>query len=253
MKIHQYPCLSDNFGVLIHDPESGVTAAIDVPEEAELRGALAETGWRLTHVLVTHSHPDHIQGIAGLMADLAPVVIAPKKAAAAVPEATVLVSEGDEVAVGPFRAKVREMPGHCADHVTYHFAKERVLFAGDVLFALGCGRVFGEAYDAMWDSLARLLDLPDETVVYFGHEYTLANAKFALAVDPDNAALKQQVAEAEAARAAGRATAPTTIGRERAANPFLQAGRADIAARLDLAGAPPATVFRALREWKNRF
>ena len=253
MEIRQFPCLSDNFGVFIHDPATGVTAAIDVPEEAAVRQALAQTGWRLSHVLVTHSHPDHIQGIPGLMGDLKPIVVAPRKAAAAVPEASVLVSEGDIVSVGPFRAIVREMPGHCIDHVTYHFADDKVLFAGDVLFALGCGRVFGDAYDAMWTSLARLAALPEETRVYFGHEYTLANAKFALAVDPGNAALKAQTAEAEAARDAGRATAPTTIGREKAANPFLQATRADMAVALGLAGASPAAVFRELRERKNRF
>lgn len=253
MKIHQFPCLSDNFGVLIHDPKTGATAAIDAPEEAAVLKALEETGWRLSHILVTHRHPDHINGIPGLLAKFGPTIIAPRKAADAVPQADRFVSEGDTVEVGHLKAGVYEMPGHCPDHITYHFADDAVVFAGDVMFALGCGRVFDDAYDAMWLSLSRLSALPDETVVYFGHEYTVSNARFALAVDPDNVALKAQAAQAEAARAAGKWTSPTTIGHEKAANPFLQALRPDMAERMGLAGKPAAAVFRALRERKNQF
>ena len=252
LRIHQYPCLSDNFGVLIHDPATGMTAAIDVPEEGATFAALAATDWKLSHILVTHSHPDHIQGIPAVVAKTGARVIAPAKASAAVAGAE-YVKAGDTIAVGGLKAAVHEAPGHCADHVIYHFAGNNVLFAGDVLFALGCGRVFGEAYDDMWRSLSKILSMPDETQVYFGHEYTLSNAKFALSIEPDNAALKAQAARAEATRAKGEWTAPTLLGDEKAANPFLRAALPEMATRLNMAGAPAAAVFKELRERKNRF
>ena len=252
MRLHVFPCLQDNFGVLAHDAATGATAAIDAPEEAAVLKALGDTGWKLSHILVTHSHPDHVQGVAALKAAFGCQVIAPKKAKALVP-ADRYVFEGDHVSVGDSIAEVWETPGHCADHVIYHFDRAKVAFVGDVLFAPGCGRVFDGAYHQMWNSLSRLMHLPDETSVYFGHEYTLSNAKFALSVDPDNADLKDQAARAEVLRAAGEYTCPTTIGAERAANPFLRAVAPDMAARLGLAGHEPEEVFRELRERKNRF
>lgn len=253
VRIHQYPCLSDNFGVLINDPETGMTAAIDVPDEGATMAALKATGWSLTHILVTHSHADHIQGIPAVVTATGAKVIAPEKARAAVPGATSYVKTGDTVSVGNLKAAVHEAPGHCADHVIYHFAQDKVLFAGDVLFALGCGRVFGEAYDDMWRSLSTILAMPDDTQAYFGHEYTLSNAKFALSIEPDNAALKAQAKRAEDKRAKGEWTAPTLLGDEKAANPFLRAALPEMATRLGMAGAAPAAVFKELRERKNKF
>lgn len=253
MRIHQFACRDDNFGVLIQDPATGACASIDAPDEQAVRRALAQTGWTLSHILVTHKHFDHIEGIAPLKQDFKCVVIAPAKAREQVPGAERYVSEGERAEVGGLIADVFETPGHCADHVSYHFAAQKTAFVGDVLFALGCGRVFDDAYDAMWHSLSRLAALPDETAVYFGHEYTLANAKFALSVDPENVALKARFAEAVEARARSAATCPTTIGREKAANPFLQAGNPAMKARLGMAGQADATVFRELRERKNRF
>lgn len=253
MEIYQFNCLSDNFGVLIRDPVSGLVAAIDAPEEAAVRAALTQTGWTLTHILVTHSHHDHIDGIPALVAAFGCKVIAPKKAASALPAADRYVSEGDTVEIGGLKAAVWETPGHCPDHVIYHFAAEQVVFAGDVLFALGCGRVFDNAYDAMWQALHRLSALPEATRVYFGHEYTIANGRFALAVDAANPALAAEVARAAEARATGKPTSPTTIGRELAANPFLRAADPAFAAALGMAGAPAAAVFREVRERKNRF
>ena len=253
MKIHQFPCLSDNFGVLLHDSGTGITAAIDAPEEAAVLKALADTGWTLDEILVTHRHPDHVQGIPALKARFNCKVTAPVGAADAVPDADRLVSEGDVVEVGSLKADVLHMPGHCADHVCYHFAANKLIFVADVLFALGCGRVFDEAYDDMWRSLSRLATLPDETVAYFGHEYTVSNGRFALSVDPDNAALKAQVARHIALRADNKPTSPTLLGDEKAANPFLRATDPAMAARLGMAGKPAAAVFRELRERKNRF
>ena len=253
MKIHQFPCLEDNFGLLLHDSATGFTAAIDAPEEAAVRKALAETGWTLSDILVTHRHPDHVQGIPALKAAFGCKVTAPAKAAAAVPDADRLVAEGDVVSVGALKAVVWETPGHCSDHVCYHFADSKLIFVADVLFALGCGRVFDDAYDDMWRSLSRIAALPDDTVAYFGHEYTLSNGRFALSVDPDNAALKAQTARYGELRAAGKPTSPTRVGDEKAANPFLRATDPKMAERLGLAGKPAAAVFRDLRERKNRF
>jgi len=253
VRIHQFACRDDNFGVLIQDPSTGACASIDAPEEAAVHRALKTTGWRLTHLLVTHKHPDHIEAVLPLKQDFGCEVIAPTKAKGVVPAVDRYVGEGDRVRVGALEADVWETPGHCADHVIYHFAAEKVVFAGDVLFGLGCGRVFDGAYDELWRALERLAALPDDTRVYFGHEYTLSNAKFALSVDGDNPALKQAFAEIVEARARGDATSPTTIGREKAANPFLQATNPAMKARLGMAGQPDAAVFRELRERKNRF
>lgn len=239
--------------MLIHDEASGATTAIDAPEEAAVRAALAATGWALTHILVTHRHHDHVEGVAALKAAFGARVIAPAKAADAVPEADQLVREGDRVAVGGMVAEVWETPGHCEDHVGYYFAGNAIMFVGDTLFALGCGRVFGEAYEAMWTSLARIAALPGKTQLYFGHEYTLSNGRFAVSVDPENAALTAAIRRHEARLARGEATSPTTVEEERAANPFLQAASPAMAARLGLAGASAEMVFRALRERKNRF
>ena len=252
-EIEQFFCRTDNFGVLLHDAESGRTAAIDAPAVGPIKAALARTGWRLTDILVTHSHADHVDGVAPLVAEFGCAVVAPAKARAAVPGADRYVAEGDRVSVGGLEAVVWDAPGHCPDHIVYYFAGPGVAFAGDVLFPMGCGRVFDGAYDAMWGSLSRFMALPDATLVYCGHEYTLANAKFALSVDGGNAALKTRLGEVEALRERGEATAPTTMGQERATNPFLRVGDPAIQAAIGMPGGAPAAVFKELRERKNRF
>ncbi|HZW47383.1 MAG TPA: hydroxyacylglutathione hydrolase, partial [Microvirga sp.] len=161
--------------------------------------------------------------------------------------------EGDTVHVGGLQAHVWETPGHCADHVSYWFAADRALFAGDTLFTLGCGRMFEGGYVDFWRTLQRLAALPDDTSVYCGHDYTLSNARFALAADPDNAALAARAREAERAKAEGRFLVPTTIGEEKATNPFLRAGEPALAKTVHKEGAAPEEVFQSLREWKNRF
>lgn len=252
-QIHVFRCLDDNIGALVHDPNTGACAAIDAPEEKAVLDALAQTGWRLTDILVTHRHWDHVQGIEALKRRTGCRVVAPLKAKEEVPQADAFIREGDTVYVGDLQAHVWETPGHCVDHVSYWFAADRNLFAGDTLFTLGCGRVLEGSYADMWSSLQRLAALPDEARVFCGHDYTLSNARFALAVDPDNEALKARAAEAEAAKAEGRFLVPTTIAEEKAANPFLRAGEPALAKAVQLEGAKPLEVFQALREWKNRF
>jgi hydroxyacylglutathione hydrolase len=252
-EIRVFRCLSDNIGALIHDPATGACAAIDAPEEGPIREALEQTGWQLSDILVTHRHADHVQGIEALKRRYGCRVVAPVNAGAQVPAVDAQVREGDTVRVGELAAHVWETPGHCADHIVYWFAADRALFAGDTLFTLGCGRVMESPYAEMWHSLSRLAALPAEARVYSGHDYVISNAKFALAADPDNAALKERAAEAERAKAEDRFLIPSTIGEEKATNPFLRAGEPALARSVKMEGAEPVAVFQALREWKNRF
>lgn len=252
-QIHQFQCLSDNFGVLIHDQETGATASIDAPEAGPILAALAEKGWTLTDILVTHHHPDHVQAIPDLKARFPQArVTGPGKDVARIPEIENPVVEGDEVAVGALKARVFETPGHTSSHIVYWFPDEKAAFVGDVLFALGCGRVFEGTMAEMHASLQKLAALPADTRVWCGHEYTLSNARFAVSIDPANAALKARLKKVEAQRAAGEFTLPTTIGEELATNPFLRAGDAAIKANLRMANAAPADVFAEIRERKNR-
>ncbi|MGH6842273.1 MAG: hydroxyacylglutathione hydrolase [Methylocella sp.] len=252
--IHQFLCLEDNFGVLVHDPHARATASIDAPEAGPILAALAAKEWELTDILITHHHFDHVQGIAGLKAKFPRArVIGPAKEAAKIGGLDLAVSEGDRVKIGGLEAKVIEVPGHTAGHVAYWFADEGIIFAGDALFAMGCGRCFEAGPAVMFHSLMKLTALPGETQVYCGHEYTLANARFALTVDPSNAILKERAKKAARQREAGELTLPTTIAIELATNPFLRAGEPDIQAGLGMAGADPAAVFTKLRERKNRF
>lgn len=249
----QFPCLSDNYGVLVHDSTTGATASIDAPEAEAVLAALEGSGWSLTDILLTHHHADHVQGVAALKARFPDArVVAPAKEADRIGGVDLRVAEGDVVSVGRLRAKVIETPGHTAGHVVYWFEDDDVLFAGDTLFAMGCGRVFETTLDTMYDSLMKLTHLPLETRIYCGHEYTLSNARFALTVDPGNAVLKARVVEVERLRAAGQATVPTTLAIELATNPFLRADNPEVKAAVGLADADPARVFTVLRERKNR-
>lgn len=254
VQIRTFLCRSDNIGVLIRDPASGACASIDVPEAEPVLAALDAEGWTLTDILVTHRHGDHIEGIPEVVARTGARVTAPEKARSAVPGAARYVREGDTVTVGGLTAAVWETPGHCADHVTYYFAQAGVVFAGDTLFTLGCGRVMEAEPATLWRSLARFLDLPDATEVYSGHDYVLSNGRFAQAADPDNADLKERVAEAERLAQGGGFLIPSTIGAEKATNPFLRAGEPVLARSAGLEpGTDPAQVFTALRTWKNTF
>lgn len=252
-QIEQFTCLSDNFGVLIHDPATKATAAIDAPEAGPILAAAARMGWTITHILITHHHADHVQGVPGLKASFPKAIVAaPAKEAARIGGVDVRLSEGDTIDVGSLTARVLETPGHTAGHIVYWFESEKALFAGDTLFALGCGRVFETPLPVMHESLAKLATLPPDTQVYCGHEYTLSNAKFSLTVDPDNAALRARAAEIEAKRAKGEATLPTQLDLELRTNPFLRPGDPAIRRQLGMEGASDAEVFVELRERKNR-
>jgi hydroxyacylglutathione hydrolase len=251
--IRQFLCLKDNIGVLVHAPESGATAAIDAPEAEPILAALRKQGWPLTDIFITHHHADHVQGIEALRSAFSRVrVTGPAREAAAIGRLDREVEDGDTVYLGPHPAKVIAVPGHTLGHVAYWFGEDGVLFAGDTLFAMGCGRPFEASPATLYRSLLKLAALPDETQIYCGHEYTLANARFALSVDPCNEALQRRAEAVAALRAEGRLTLPTELRLERATNPFLRVTEPDIQASLGLADADPAEVFTVLRERKNR-
>ena len=252
-KTHLFVCLKDNYGVLLHDPASGATAAIDAPEAGAVENALQSTGWKLTDILVTHHHADHTDGIPALKERHGCRVVAPANEAARIPLVDVTVKEGDGVQVGGLAARVIETPGHTAGHITYVFDAEKLAFAGDTLFSIGCGRVIEGTPEMMWQSLLKLRALPDDTRVYCGHEYTDANIRFARSIEPDNPALAARAEQAARQIKQSQPTIPTTIGEEKAANPFLRADRPEVARAVGLEGASPAAVFAEVRARKNRF
>ncbi len=252
LDVHQFPCLKDNYGVLIHDPASGSTASIDVPEAEPVRRALRDKGWTLTHILVTHHHADHTQGIEPIKAETGASVIGPKAEAAKIKGLDKTVGEGDTFAFGGFEVRVLDTPGHTAGHITFWIPSADVAFAGDTLFAIGCGRVIEGTMEMMWNSLSKLAALPPQTTVYCGHEYTLSNARFALSIEPENDALKKRTAEIERLVAAGKPTLPTRIDVELATNPFLRPHSADIRKRLGMEKAADWEVFGEVRDRKNR-
>ncbi|MBV9394389.1 MAG: hydroxyacylglutathione hydrolase [Methylobacteriaceae bacterium] len=252
--VHQLPCLADNYGVLVHDSGTGATAAIDVPDAAPYLAALEANHWKLSDILLTHHHADHVQGVPALKARFPDArVVGPKKERAPIPGLDLEIAEGDIVKVGGIDVSVFDTPGHTAGHIAYYIESDDLLFAGDTLFALGCGRVFETSMAVMYHSLMKLAALPGETQVYCGHEYTLSNARFALTVDPDNNLLAERAAEVEEMRKQGKPTLPTTIALETATNPFLRAEDPDVQKAVGMEGADPVAVFTELRERKNKF
>jgi hydroxyacylglutathione hydrolase len=250
--VHQFHIGSDNLGVLIRDTESGRTASIDAGEEAPILAALKETGWALTDIFITHHHSDHIAALSALKQRFGARVVAPLADAHRIPDIDLAVKEGDDVALGSTRFSVIETPGHTSGHIAFYGAAAKIVFAGDTLFSLGCGRLFEGTPTDMWRSLSKLAALPDDTQLYCGHEYTLSNGRFALRYDKDNSALLKRMAEVEALRAKGQSTIPSTIGLEKATNPFLRAADPRIAEAVGLAGHSAVEVFAALREAKNK-
>ena len=252
-EVRLFRCLQDNFGVLLHDSETGATASIDAPEAGPVEAALKETGWKLTDILVTHHHADHTQGIQALKDRYKCRVTAPAGEAAKIPAVDATVHEGDTVKLGNLTANVIETPGHTLGHIAYWFHKDKLAFVGDTLFSIGCGRVIEGTPAQMWESLKKLRDLPEDTRIYCGHEYTLANIKFAVTVEPKNAALAARQAQAAEQVEAGQATIPVTIGEEKRVNPFLRADVLEVAAQVGMAGKPAADVFTEIRARKNKF
>ena len=245
------PCLADNYNVILH--EDGRTALIDAPDDPAIAAVLDDRGWRLDEILVTHKHFDHVDGLAALKARDGATVTGPRGEAEAIGNIDVAVGGGDEISVIGHRVRVIDTPGHTPGHVTFHFPDDGLAFVGDALFVMGCGRMNGDHAEAMWAGLERLRDLPEDTHVYVGHEYTQTNARFALSVDPANASLLTRMTEVDALRKEGRPTVPTTIKAERATNPFLRADTPEMAEAMSMPGAAPAKVFAALRAAKDRF
>src|SRR5512146_2243614 len=210
-EIRLFRCRSDNYGVLLHDPQSGTTAAIDAPEAAPIEAALKASGWKLTDILVTHHHADHTDGIRTLKDKYKCRVVAPAAEASKIPAVDETVREGAKVKVGTLSANVIETPGHTLGHIAYWFHADKLAFVGDTLFSIGCGRVIEGTPAQMWASLKKLRDLPDDTEIYCGHEYTLSNIKFALTIEPDNSVLSAREAQARQQVQEGRPTIPVTI------------------------------------------
>lgn len=253
LEVHQFPCLSDNYGYLIHDPDAGVTATIDTPEVAPINSALEEKGWQLTHILNTHHHFDHAGGNLELKDRWNCRIIGSKDDAERIPGIDVKLGDGDTFQFGNFDAQVFDVSGHTLGHIAFYFPEADKLFCGDALFALGCGRLFEGSPAQMWTSLQKLMALPEKTGVYCAHEYTQANAAFALSVEPQNDALQQRAKEIEALRAEGRPTVPSTIGLELETNPFLRPMSDDLQANLNMQGAELVDVFAETRRRKDNF
>lgn len=252
IQIDQFPCRTDNFGVLIRG-SSGKVALIDAPEESAIVKAIQRTGWTPSLILTTHHHGDHVEANLALKERYGLNIVGPKAEAAKIPGIDKSVTEGDGLEFDGETVRVVETPGHTAGHISYHFPNSGIVFTGDTLFAMGCGRLFESGPDVMYQSLAKLAKLPEDTIVYCGHEYTLANARFAVSVDPDNRLLAERLAKVEAQRREGQATLPTTIGEELTTNPFLRWNDAGIRKTLGMEAATPEVVFAELRKRKDKF
>lgn len=253
IEVHQFACLNDNYGFLIHDTNSGATASIDTPDAAAINAALQTKGWSLSHILNTHHHFDHAGGNEALKEKWGCTIVGAANDAERIPGIDIRVADGESYAFGDSQATVLEVPGHTTGHIAYYFSADGVAFVGDTLFALGCGRLFEGSAQQMWTSLQKLMALPDETVVYCAHEYTQANAAFAMTVEPNNPQLQDRVKEIADLRAQGIPTVPTTIGLERATNPFVRPMSDDLQTTVGLSGADLVDVFAETRKRKDSF
>jgi len=251
LEIHQFPCRSDNYGVLIHDPEKNLTASIDAPEEAAILRALADRGWTLTHIFTTHHHGDHTEGNLPLKASSGCTIVGPRAEAGRVRGIDIEVGQGDSYQFGVFEIRVLDTPGHTAGHVSYWIPDACVAFVGDTLFAMGCGRLFEGDARMMWNSLSRIIALPPETQLYCGHEYTQSNVDFALTIEPGNAALQARAEEVRELRGQNRPTLPTTLARELETSPFLRVGSTEIRSNLGMEDAQDWEVFGEIRKRKD--
>jgi hydroxyacylglutathione hydrolase len=247
------PCLSDNYAYLIHDAASGQTACVDVPDTAPILAALQDRGWRLSDILITHHHADHIQGVDALRAATGAMVHGAAADAHRLPRLDLALTEADGFSIGPEVARVIDVPGHTVGHIAFHFPQSRLAFTADSLMSGGCGRLFEGSPRQMWDSLAKLAALPPETLICSGHEYTASNLRFALTLEPGNPDLISRVAEVAAKRAEGLPTVPVLLGTELATNPFLRAALPALKLAVGLPDADDVTVFAEIRARKDKF
>lgn len=251
--VKQFPCLHDNYGFLVHDPDTRETATIDTPDAEVILEAAREANWPITQIWNTHHHHDHIGGNDAIREATGARIVGPATETHRIPHIDQHVHHGETVELGTSQAQVIETPGHTLGHVAYHFPNDGIVFVGDTLFAMGCGRLFEGTAEQMWQSLSGLLALPDNTTVYCAHEYTLANAKFCLTIEPENTALQVRAADVSARRERNEPTVPTTIRLERETNAFVRAHSPEIRARLGLEGASDVDVFAEIRRRKDSF
>lgn len=247
------PCLKDNYAYLVHDPASGATAVVDVPETGPVEAALEARGWQLTDILLTHHHHDHVGGVEALRQASGAVVWGAAQDAARLPALDRPVRPDRDEAFAGQTVRIIDVPGHTVGHIAYFFAAAHYLFSGDSLMALGCGRLFEGTPDQMWDSLSRLAALPGDTLVCSGHEYTQTNARFALSLGDVPPALAERAGKIEVARAAGEPTVPVRLDIERATNPFLRATDPGLRAALGLEKESDTNVFAYIRVLKDSF
>ncbi|MFD1697580.1 hydroxyacylglutathione hydrolase [Roseibium aestuarii] len=253
IEIIQFSCLSDNFGLLIHDADQNLTIAVDVPEAAPYLRHLKERDWTLNEILITHHHWDHVQGLDELKAATGAHVTGPALSRDKIEGLDAFVEDGDTITLGDWEVEAIGTPGHTLDQISWYIPTLKLAHTGDTLFSLGCGRVFEGDLPMMWASLARLKErLPADTRIYCGHEYTQTNARFSLTIEPENEALKIRAAEVDRLRAQGRPTLPTTMEQELATNPFLRADQPGVKAALAMSGASDAEVFAEIRTRKDK-
>ena len=253
VEIVTIPCLSDNYAYLIRDEGSGQVALVDAPEEAPIKAALTERGWRLDQIWITHHHGDHTDAVPALVAEHSAKTVGHEKDKARLPALDVPVNEGDTVTLGQTKARVIDVSGHTIGHIAFILDEAKAAFTADSLMALGCGRVFEGTHAMMWESLSKFLTLPDDVMVYSGHNYGKANGAFALSVDPGNQALKDRIAAIAAADAKGAPIVPSSMAEERATNPFLRATAPEVKAHIDLPGSDDAIAFAEIRRRKDSF
>ncbi|MEM9578669.1 MAG: hydroxyacylglutathione hydrolase [Pseudomonadota bacterium] len=253
VEIVTIPCLSDNYAFLLHDDQTGETALVDVPEAAPVLKALRNRDWHLSEVWITHHHADHVQGLGEVLQKHTARVRGAKADTHRLPDLDVAHADGDRFTFAGHEVEVMDVSGHTLGHICYYVPATKAVFTADSLMALGCGRLFEGSADQMWGSLSRLAKLPPETMVCSGHEYTAANAKFALTIDPDNPDLISRTQEISAAAASGTPTVPSSLALELATNPFLRASNPQIRARLDMEEAQDVDVFAEIRARKDTF
>ena len=253
LQLETIPCLTDNFAFLIHDEDSGETACVDVPDATPVLAALDRTGWRLTDILLTHHHPDHVQGVAALRAATGAMVLGAAADAHRLPPLDLALTTDMSVAIGREHARIIDVSGHTVGHIAFHFPDSGLVFTGDSLMAAGCGRLFEGTPAQMWDSLGRLMALPPATLVCSGHDYLTGNLAFAATLEPQNSALMSRIDSLAQMRRIGRLPMPSLLSEELATNPFLRAALPALKTRLGLPDASDVTVFATIRAAKDKF
>lgn len=253
LEIVTVPCLEDNYAYLLHNSETGATAVVDVPDETPIEAELMKREWKLGYILITHHHPDHIDGVDVLREATGAEVIGAAADAKRLPELDLAVSQGDHFWVGAADGRVIDVPGHTVGHIAFHFPTAEVIFTADSLMALGCGRLFEGTAAQMWESLSKIAILPPDTLIYSGHEYTESNLRFALTIEPENRDLVARAEKIRADREKGKPTVPSTLAEELATNPFLRANKPEVKAALGMSEASDVDVFAEIRRRKDKF